>query len=152
MNEIKKVLKATMKGPSASQSTKLLMYLNMREDTIDIGKKVEEYLETDDETFLIDVMTINGRQTRTQKASYLDSFVSDNTTLAHNVRILCATSGVANTGIDSKHVQCAIRIEFPPSIQDICQEKGCVGRIQGASPDDFAYLICFDIDSFVLLL
>ena len=74
------------------------------------------------------------------------------TTLAHDVRILCATSGVANAGIDSKHVRCAIRIEFPPSIQDICQEKGRVGRIHGATPDQFAYLICFDVDSFVLLL
>ena len=152
MNEIKKVLNATMKGPSASRSTKILMYSNMREKTIEVGKKVEEYLETDDETFLIDVLTIHGRQTRTQKASYLDLFVSDQTTLAHDVRILCATSGVANAGIDSKNVRCAIRIEFPPSIQDICQEKGRVGRIQAATPDDFAYLICFNIDSFVLLL
>ena len=141
-----------MKGPLATRLTKLLMYSNMQEKTIDIGKKVGEYLETDDETFLIDVMTIHGRQTRTQKASYLDLFVSDQTTLAHDVRILCATSGVTNAGIDIKHVRCAVRIEFPPSIQDICQEKGRVGRIQAATPDDFAYLICFDVDSFVLLL
>ena len=152
MNEIKKVLNATMKGPSASRSTKLLMYSNMRDKTVEVGKKVEEYLETDDETFLIDVMTLHGRQTRTQKASYLDLFVSDHITLAHDVRILCATSGVANAGIDSKHVRCAIRIEFPPSIQDICQEKGRVGRIPSATPEEFAYLICFDVDSFVLLL
>ena len=52
MNEIKKILNATMKGPSASRSTKILMYSNMREKAIDIGKKVEEYLETDNETFL----------------------------------------------------------------------------------------------------
>ena len=152
MNEIKKVLNATMKGPSASRSTKILMYSNMREKTIEVGKKVEEYLETDDETFLIDVLTIHGRQMRTQKASYLDLLVSEQTTLAHDVCILCATRGVVNAGIDSKHVRCAIRIEFPPSIQDIFQEKGRVRRIQAATPDDFVYLICFDIDSFVLLL
>ena len=84
MNKIKKVWNATMKGPLATRLTKLLMYSNMQEKTIDIGKKVEEYLETDDVTFLIDVMTIHGRQTRTQKASYLDLFVSDQTTLARS--------------------------------------------------------------------
>ena len=89
-------------------------------------------------------MTIHGR--------HLDLFVSDKTTQAYDVRILCATSGVANAGIDSKHVRCAIRIKFPPLIQDICQEKGRVGRIQAATPDKFAYLICLDVDSFVLLL
>ena len=86
MNEIKKVLNATMKGPSASRSTKLLMYSNMRDKTVEVGKKVEEFLEIDDETFTIDVMTLHGRQTRTQKASYLDLFVSDHITLAHDVR------------------------------------------------------------------
>ena len=133
MNEIKKVLNATMKGPSASRSTKILMYSNMREKTVEVGRKVEEYLETDDDTFLIDVMTIHGRQTRTQKASYLDLFISDQMTLAHDVRILCATSGVANAGIDSKHVRCAIWIEFPPLIQDICQSRKGTCRANSSS-------------------
>ena len=72
--------------------------------------------------------------------------------LLHDVRILCATSGVANTGIDSKNVQCALRIEFPLSIQDMCQEKGRVGRIPSATPDAFSYVVCFDVKSFVVLL
>jgi len=93
MNEIKKVINATMKGPLASPSMKILIYSNMRDKTIEVGKKVEEYLETDDETFLIDVMTLHGRQTRTQKASYLDLFVSDKITLASN----CKNSRMAKT-------------------------------------------------------
>ena len=67
-----------------------------------VSKKVEEYLDIDDETFTIDVMVLHGRQTRTQKASY--------------VLMLCATSGVVNAGIDSRDISCAMRIEFPPSI------------------------------------
>ena len=72
--------------------------------------------------------------------------------LLHDMRILCATSGVANAGIDSKNVQCALRTEFPPSIQDMCQEKGQVGRIPSATPDAFSYVVCFDVESFVVLL
>ena len=129
MNEIKKVIDATMKGPSTSASQKILIYSNMRDKTVKISKKVEEYLDIDDDTFTIDVMVLHGRQTRTQKASYLDFFTSNTTTIDHDVRMLCATSRVANAGIDSKDVYCTMRTEFPPSIQDICQEKGRVGRI-----------------------
>ena len=152
MIEIKKVIDVTMNGPSTSASQKVLIYSNMRDKTIKISKKVEEYLNIGDDTFTIDVMVLHGRQTRTQKASYLDFFTSNSTTIDHDVRMLCATSGVANAGIDSKDVYCAMRTEFPPSIQDICQEKGRVGRIPFASPDVFTYVICFDIDSYVLLL
>ena len=48
-----------------------------------------------------------------------------------------------------------MRTEFPPSIQDRCQEKGRVGRIPSATANVFTYVqyvICFDIDSYVLLL
>ena len=104
MNEIKKVMNATMKGSCASPSTKMIIYSNMRDKIIKLGKKVEEYLDTDSETFLIDVIILHGHLTRTQKASYLDSFVLNTTTLDHDVHILCATSRVANAGIDSKEV------------------------------------------------
>jgi hypothetical protein len=90
--------------------------------------------------------------TRRQKASYLNLYVSQESNLLHDVQILCATSGVANAGIDSKNVYCALRTEFPPSIQDMCQEKGRVGHIPSASPNDFSYVVCFDIESFVVLL
>ena len=81
-----------MKGPSASASQKILIYSNMRDKkTVKILKKVEEYLDIDDDTFTIDVMVLHGRQTRTQKASYLDFFTSNTTTIDHDVRILCAT-------------------------------------------------------------
>ena len=97
-------------------------------------------------------MVLHGRQTRTQKASYLDFFTSNTTTIDHDVRMLCATSRVANAGIDSKDVYCTMRTEFPPSIQDICQEKGRVGRIPWASANVFTYVICFDLDLYELLL
>ena len=109
-------------------------------------------MEIDNDTFPIDVMVLHGHQTRTQKASYLNLFTSNTTTIDHDAQILCATSGVANAGIDSKDVYCAMRTEFPPSIHDICQEKGRVGQISLATANVFTYVICFDIDSYVLLL
>ena len=146
MNEIKKVINATMKGPSTSATQKVLIYSNMLDKTVKISKKVEKYLDIDDEMFTIDVMVLHGCQTRTQKASYLDFFTSNTTTIDHDVRMLCATSGVANAGIDSRDISCAMRTEFPPSIQYICQEKGRVGRIPSASPNVFTYVICFDLN------
>ena len=61
-------------------------------------------------------------------------------------------SGVANAGIDCSEIYTAMRIEIPPSIMDICQEKGRVGRVPSPSPEVYSYMICFDIDSFILLL
>ena len=125
----------------------------MREKIIKIGEKTENYLDSHEETFLIDLMMLHGHQTQKQKAAYLKLYVSQTMNLLHDVRILCATSGVANTGIDSKNiVQCALRAEFPPSIQDMCQEKGCIGRIPSATPYAFSYVICFNVESSVALL
>ena len=67
-----------------------------------------------------------------------------------DIRILLATSGVANAGINCNEIFSAVRIEFPPSIMDICQEKGRVGRVPSASPDVYSYVICYDIESFIL--
>ena len=39
MNEIKKVIDATMKGPSTSASQKILIYSNMRDKTVKILKR-----------------------------------------------------------------------------------------------------------------
>ena len=152
MNIIKRLVDATMKGRTASNSKKIIIYSNMRDKIIKIGQKTEDYLDTLEETFLIDLMMLHGHQTRKQKAAYLKLYVSQTMNLLHDVRILCATSGVANAGIDSKNVHCALRTEFPPSIQDMCQEKGRVGRIPSATPDAFSYVICFDVESFVVLL
>ena len=156
MNDMKKVINATMKDHLASQSWKIIIYLNMHNKIVHLGKKVEDHLEIDEAAYLIDLVILHGHLTRNQKAwSYLKRFVavSNTTTINHDVWILCATSGFTNAGIDSKHVYCAVRAKFPPSIQDMCQEKGWVGRIPSTTPDIFTYLVCFlNVGSFVLLL
>ena len=78
--------------------------------------------------------------------------MADSSDRKHDIRVLLATSGVANVGINSKEIHTAIRIKSPLSIQDICQEKGRAGRVPNASPRTYSYQICFDIESFILLL
>ena len=41
-----------------------------------------------------------------------------------NIKIACATSGIANAGIDSKDIWFVIHIDLPPSIWDLAQEMG----------------------------
>ena len=42
MNKIKKVINATMKGSCALPSTKMIIYSNMGDKIVQLGKKVEE--------------------------------------------------------------------------------------------------------------
>ena len=42
-----------------------------------------------------------------------------------NMTVMCATSGVANVGLDSPKIRCVARTEFPPSVLDVVQELFC---------------------------
>ena len=64
MNVIKHLIDATMKGRTALNSKKIIIYSNMRDKIIKIGQKTEDYLDTLEETFLIDLMMLHGHQTR----------------------------------------------------------------------------------------
>ena len=68
-----------------------------------------------------------------------------------NFKILCATSGVANAGIDCKDVRVVFRIDIPPSIRDLAQEMGRAGRCDLASDDYFSYYVFFCLNDYVLL-
>ena len=60
-------------------------------------------------------------------------------------RVLLATAGAANAGIDDKDVHIVIRDGFPPSMRDLAQETGRVGRRPDATPstDRVLYLLSF---------
>ena len=67
------------------------------------------------------------------------------------MRLLCATSGVGNAGIDCPDVRTVYRIDFPPSILDLAQEKGRAGRRPNTSADNFHYTVCYSLESFLYL-
>jgi hypothetical protein len=52
-----------------------------------------------------------------------------------NPQTLAATSGAANAGLDDPEVFGITRIDFPPSILDIKQEKGHAGCRSGVMLD-----------------
>ena len=58
---------------------------------------------------------------------------------AYKVRVLCATSGVGNAGIDCRDVRIVYRMDFPPSLLDIAQENGCAGRRPDAMANDVLF-------------
>ena len=58
-----------------------------------------------------------------------------------NFKIACATSGVANTGIDCTDVQFVFQINLPPSTWDLAQEMGRAGRGPFATGNDYTYFL-----------
>jgi hypothetical protein len=87
----------------------------------------------------------------------LEVWVASKESPPFNPQILVvATSGAANTCIDDPKVFGVWRLEFPPSILDVKQEKGHAGRcphIYGAPSwlSDW-YLLCISLESYVVLL
>jgi superfamily II DNA helicase RecQ len=64
---------------------------------------------------------------------------------------ICTTSGVGNAGIDSPDIRAVFRLDFSPSIIDVCQEKGCAGCCPNTLSQDYIYYIAFSLESFIHL-
>ena len=134
--------------------TKVIIYSNQRNKIMEFCEKIENFLDEDNELFHIDAIALVGTLTVAQKSQYIKEFLKEPTPdddNAHYIQILCATSGVGNAGIDSPSIRAVYRIDFPPSILDICQEKGRAGRTPHATPNDFFYKLCFSLESFLVL-
>jgi superfamily II DNA helicase RecQ len=147
---VKKHLKSMLEEDN-SLPKKCIVYSNFRRRVQDFSQDLAEYLDTSASTTHFDIITLIGTQFREQKAKYINCFISDNTTEAFNPHILCATSGVGNAGIDCAYIRSVYRLDCPPSIVDICQEKGRAGRQPGAHPSVFGITICFSLESFLLI-
>ena len=63
--------------------------------------------------------------------------------------IIYATSGVGSAGIDSPNIILVFRIDMPPSIFGLFQEKGRSGRHPLASAGDHWYVMCFSLESMI---
>jgi hypothetical protein len=128
-----------------------IVYSNFRQRVVQFSQDLGDHLDTNETASQYDIITLVGTQFQYQKAKYINLFVSGIDTDQYRPRILCATSGVGNAGIDSPDIRSVYRMDFPPSIIDICQEKGRAGRRPGALPTDYNYTICFSLESFLLL-
>ena len=141
---ITKSLKNDVTVPSPS-ANKVIVYSNQRTKAMTCSEKIESFFDCEDELWEHDVLTLIGTLTKDEKSFLINAFLDVNET---KMSVLCATSGVGNAGIDSKNIKAVYRIDFPPSILDIAQERGRAGRRPDASPDDYSYNIYFSLESF----
>lgn len=128
---------------------KVMVYSNSRQRILSLVDKLEIYLDEHEKFEDIDVLTLVGTQPREEKAATIDLFINDRTDLQLKMNILCATSGVGNAGIDCKETRAVFRIDFPPSIADLSQERGRAGRRDDASPEHFVYQVAICLESFL---
>ena len=85
-----------------------------------------------------DVLTLVGTQTREQKADTIKAFILIE---SMKLNILCATSGVGNAGIESSEIWAVYRVDFPPSITYVSQERGRSGCRDDKTPNDYIYQV-----------
>jgi hypothetical protein len=85
-----------------------------------------------------------------QKSHHVHTFVHGSTD-SFKPRILVATAGAANTGLDDRDVTGVFLLALTGSIVDIAQEKGRAGWYDGANPDDCFYCILICLESFLHL-
>lgn len=77
----------------------------------------------------IELITLVGTLHKQKNARYIHMFVQGSQKHPDlKMKLLCATSGVGNTGINCPDFCDIYRIDFPPSILDITQGKGQAGR------------------------
>jgi superfamily II DNA helicase RecQ len=141
---------------------KFIVYSNTRATIKRVTPKLCDWV--DGEGYKVDILSIVGSLLREQKFYHIRVFMKSNVpniellescieeARPFNPRILTATSGAANVGIDDEEVYGVCRLEFPPSCLDIKQEKGRAGRRRSAAPMSDWYLLCISLETLVVLL
>ena len=140
-------------APHPTLPNKVIVYSNRRTRIENFAEKLEALLDKDPIHRSIDVLTLVGTLTKEEKAANIRLFLNGSVidTSTTDVRVLCATSGVGNAGIDSPDVRSVYRIDFPPSLLDVIQEKGRAGRRADATSNDYSYHICISLESLLFL-
>ena len=126
----------TLPGASLLEQTdftKIIVYTNSTLQSNELASKIRGHL--DDTGLPGDVIHVDGDLFKEQKFHNITIFLQhgkiNNPKDPSNPldpRILVATSGAANAGIDSPDVYLVLRDGFPPSIADLLQELGRAGR------------------------
>jgi superfamily II DNA helicase RecQ len=105
---------------------KYVVYANRRLTVESFSKNYSLALDEDDSLYKVDIICLVGTLTKEQKAHHIRTFVQGSSD-SFNPRLLVATSGAANAGLDNPNVCGVFRLDFPASIVDWYQEKGCAG-------------------------
>ena len=83
--------------------------------------------------------------TQGEKAFYTNMFLDEADNPHFKPDIMCATSSVGNTGIDSSRIGVVYCLGMPESRLDLYQEKGRAGCYHNSLPVDNRYLLCFNL-------
>jgi hypothetical protein len=141
---------------------KMIMYSNSLKRCLRLLQAVRKFM--DDEAIDGDVVAVNGGLFKEQKFHNTELFVGPDLEeevtnnngsvdrLTFSPRVLLATAGAANAGLDCDSVRVVVRDGFPTSIQDFIQEMGRAGRWSGASSDSDLYSLIVSVHSFFSLL
>ena len=122
---------------------KAIIYANPVKSIVNFAAKLGGIMDKDVVLTDIYIATVSGRMKREAKAETLRIFFNKYLQGILNLRILCCKIVFGNAGIDSPDIINLYRIHFPPSIVDICQERGCAGRRPGASPETYSWKAMF---------
>ena len=150
-SNMSKSIALMLKDDIAFEHSKFIVYSNVRSRIKDVQEGLSRFFDKDDLLFEKDIMCIHGKLSKEEKSRYTQIFLNPEVEEDKSIRVLCATSGVGNVGIDSSHIRGVYRLEFPPSIMDFVQEKGRAGRIAVPDPSSYAYNIYYSIESYVYI-
>jgi hypothetical protein len=115
-----------------------------------IHLKLSLWLDSNDFQ-LVDTVLLGGTLTPEQKAHHTKAFVNSVVDSDFHPRILSATSGAVNAGIDSAQVFGVFHVNFPPTMFDMKQEGGRAGRHpEGLIVEDF-YCVMISLEGFMHL-
>ena len=145
------VLKQIIKRLLINNSSKVIVYANtrMKVDNFEIysENKLDATGTKENKLYTIDDVKVYGPLTVQEKGYNLCTFMNKITS-NYNPRILIATSGATNTGIDLDSIYGVYRLDMPSNRIDIVQERGCARRFKDATPRQRCYCINFLISSF----
>jgi hypothetical protein len=161
LQKIKTVVKQVCGNGRDLQLEKIIVYTNSKTRCRDLKRKVSDFLNV--QGIQADVVVVHGDLYKEQKSHNIRLFVGKDLTenvsdegrmvdLVFQPRILVATAGAANAGLDSHLVRVVVRDGFPTSVQDLIQELGRAGRWDGASPSTDSYWLVVSLKSFSSIL
>ena len=136
--------------PEAGQD-KVIVYSNIRKRLLVVQEKLEDAFDNEERLHQYEILSIHGQLTKEEKSAYIQMFLNPVREEDKGIKVMCATSGVGNVGVDSPHIRAVFRMDCPPSILDFVQECGRAGRVQFQQPLKYSYNVWFSLESFLYL-
>ena len=149
-SKVSKLIVELLKTDSALPN-KVIVYSNVRHRVQNIEEKLGNLFDGDDLLHQFEALAVHGTLTKEEKSAYIQMFLDPKHRDDLKIKVLCATSGVGNVGLDSREIRSVYRLEFPPSVIDFVQECGRAGRVNPPDPLNFSYHVNYSLESFLYL-